>query len=405
MEIAGSIRRETPGAPIVNSKIDFIEELTFKYKGEEYKIQYGIKENNKEVVFKVSSNPINFYYYQQSYSVIEFQQLSKVFQSYQTAKDIVTFLKKTKFEVEINNEDLILKYNTPNANGKNQIIELSLKQNILDDKSLIKYLIDEIKSIQINTRKEISNLKQKHDFEIKKLQENISKYQNEIATLKTDITMNQQALLNSKEENKKLSKEITNLKKTTEKLILTDKSKINFLDFRTIDSLNSIDFIFNYIRQNDQLFNFNNIKLLYRGSRDGDSTKICHELCDNKQNVLIIIKSDNNYVFGGYSKIGFKTNNSERADYLIDNNSFLFSINFKRIYPVINNTKIICHIKDTYGLCFDSSLVFYDYFMQRNDNVIYSKIREKFNGLNNDYEMNGGKDKFQCKELEVFQLL
>ena len=405
MEIAGSIRRETPGAPIVNSKIDFIEELTFKYKGEEYKIQYGIKENNKEVVFKVSSNPINFYYYQQSYSVIEFQQLSKVFQSYQTAKDIVTFLKKTKFEVEINNEDLILKYNTPNANGKNQIIELSLKQNILDDKSLIKYLIDEIKSIQINTRKEISNLKQKHDFEIKKLQENISKYQNEIATLKTDITMNQQALLNSKEENKKLSKEITNLKKTTEKLILTDKSKINFLDSRTIDSLNSIDFIFNYIRQNDQLFNFNNIKLLYRGSRDGDSTKICHELCDNKQNVLIIIKSDNNYIFGGYSKIGFKTNNSERADYLIDNNSFLFSINFRRIYPVINNTKIICHIKDTYGLCFDSSLVFYDYFMQRNNNVIYSKIREKFNGLNNDYEMNGGKDKFQCKELEVFQLL
>ena len=405
MEIAGSIRRETPGAPIVNSKTDFIEELTFKYKDEEYKIQYGIKENNKEVVFKVSSNPINFYYYQQSYSVIEFQQLSKVFQSYQTAKDIVTFLKKTKFEVEINNEDLILKYNTPNANGKNQIIEISLKQLILDDKSIIKYLSDEIKSIQINTKKEISNLKQKHDLEIKKLQENISKYQNEISNLKSDITMNQQALLNSKEENKKLSKEIINLKKTTEQMILTDKSKINFLDFRTIDSLNSIDFIINYIRQNDQLFNFNNIKLLYRGSRDGDSTKICHELCDNKKNVLIIIKSDNNYVFGGYSKIGFKTNNSERFDYLIDNNSFLFSINFKRIYPVINNTKIICHIKDTYGLCFDSSLVFYDYFMQRNDNVIYSKIREKFNGLNNDYEMNGGKDKFQCKELEVFQLL
>ena len=405
MEIAGSIRRETPGAPIVNSKTDFIEELTFKYKDEEYKIQYGIKENNKEVVFKVSSNPINFYYYQQSYSVIEFQQLSKVFQSYQTAKDIVTFLKKTKFEVEINNEDLNLKYIFPNANGKNQIIEISLKQLILDDKSIIKYLIDEIKSIQINTKKEISNLKQKHDLEIKKLQENISKYQNEISNLKSDITMNQQALLNSKEENKKLSKEIINLKKTTEKMILADKSKINFLDFRTIDSLNSIDFILNYIRQNDQLFNFNNIKLLYRGSRDGDSTKICHELCDNKKNVLIIIKSDNNYVFGGYSKIGFKTNNSERFDYLIDNNSFLFSINFKRIYPVINNTKIICHIKDTYGLCFDSSLVFYDYFMQRNDNVIYSKIREKFNGLNNDYEMNGGKDKFQCKELEVFQLL
>ena len=40
------------------------------------------------------------------------------------------------------------------------------------------------------------------------------------------------------------------------------------------------------------------MQLLYRGSRDGDSTQTCHELCDNKQNVLIVMKSDTNYVFG-----------------------------------------------------------------------------------------------------------
>ena len=43
--------------------------------------------------------------------------------------------------------------------------------------------------------------------------------------------------------------------------------------------------------------------------------------------------------------------------------------------------------------------------MHVNENVIYSKIKRKFNGINNEYEMNGGRDKFQCKELEVFQLL
>ena len=163
---------------------------------------------------------------------------------------------------------------------------------------MIKYLIDEIKSIQINTKKEISNLKQKHELEIKKLQQNISNYQNEIANLKTDMISNQQALFNSKEENKKLSKEIINLKKTTEQFILYEKTKINFFDSRTIGSFNSIDFILNYIRQNDPLFNFTMIQLLYRGSRDGDSTQTCHELCDNKQNVLIVMKSDTNYVFG-----------------------------------------------------------------------------------------------------------
>ena len=407
MDIAGSIHPETPeGTNIASSKIDFIEELIFKHKNKEYKIQYGIKENNKEVVFKISSNPLNFCYYQNSFAVPEFHQLSKVFLAYQTVKDIISFLKKSKFEIEIKNKELFLKYNIPNLNRNNKIIEFVLPQHILDDKNMIKYLIDEIKSIQINTKKEISNLKEKHELEIKKLKENISSYQNEITNLKTDITTNQQALLNTKEENKKLSKEIINLKKTTEQLILTKKTKISFFDSRTIDSFNSINFILNYIRQNDPLFSFSILQLLYRGSRDGDSTQTCHELCDNKQNVLIIIKSETNYIFGGFSKIGFKTNNNiNRGEYLIDNNSFLFSINLKKIYPVIHNKTIICNLKNTYGLCFDSSLVFYDHFMQRNDNVIYSLIKEKFNGLNNEYEMNGGKDKFQIKELEVFQLL
>ena len=271
---------------------------------------------------------------------------------------------------------------------------------------MVKYLIEEIKSIQINTKKEISNLKQKHELEIKKLQQNISNYQNEIANLKADMISNQQALFNSKEENKKLSKEIINLKKTTEQFILYEKTKINFFDSRTIGSFNSIDFILNYIRQNDPLFNFTMMQLLYRGSRDGDSTQTCHELCDNKQNVLIIMKSDTNYVFGGYSKIGFKTNNNiNNGEYLIDNNCFLFSLNLKKIYPVINNQKIICNLINKYGLCFDLSLAFFDNFMHVNENVIYSKIKRKFNGINNEYEMNGGRDKFQCKELEVFQLL
>ena len=314
----------------------------------------------------------------------DFHQLSNTFQIYQTAKEIISFLKKAKFEIAIKNDELLLKYNILDSNGNIKLIELSLPQHIIDEKNMIKYLIDEIKSIQINTKKEISNLKQKHELEIKKLQQNISNYQNEIANLKTDMISNQQALFNSKEENKKLSKEIINLKKTTEQFILYEKTKLNFFDSRTIGSFNSIDFILNYIRQNDPLFNFTMIQLLYRGSRDGDSTQTCHELCDNKQNVLIVMKSDINYVFGGYSKIGFKTNNNiNNGEYLIDNNCFLFSLNLKKIYPVINNQKIICNLINKYGLCFDLSLAFFDNFMHVNENVIFSKIKKKFNQKNN----------------------
>ena len=81
------------------------------------------------------------------------------------------------------------------------------------------------------------------------------------------------------------------------------------------------------------------------------------------------------------------------------------SLNLKKIYPVIKDKDIICHITDEYGLCFRNSLVFRDNFMNKNDNNISSSIKSSFNGLKDDYEMNGGLQSFQCKELEVFQLI
>jgi len=253
---------------------------------------------------------------------------------------------------------------------------------------LVKYLLEEIKTIKINMKNSEENnkiVKMKNESEIKILNENNLKYQNEILYLK--------------EENKKLWEEINQIKKITK-----SPKKLNNLnlDSKILDSINSIDFIINYIRQNDKSFNFNEIKLLYRGSRDGDRTKICHELCDNKQNVLIIMQSDTGYIFGGYSKIGFKINNN--LDYKIDNNCFLFSLFLKKIYPVINDKKVICHIRENKGLCFYNSLCFNDNFMNYQNSEIYSNIKSMFNGIVDNYEMNGGNNEFRCKELEVFKL-
>ena len=184
------------------------------------------------------------------------------------------------------------------------------------------------------------------------------------------------------------------------RIIMLKKLKESF-DSKIIDSINKINFIFYYIKENDKSLNFNNLKLLYRASRDGDNTKICHELCDNKQNVLIIIKSDIGYIFGGYSKIGFKT--SKNWDGEKDNHSFLFSIDLKRIYPAIKDKNTIINSDETYGLCFTGSLYFKDNFFYKS-NSFGNYIKEHFNGLEDKFEMNGGKKFFKIKELEVFQL-
>ena len=262
-----------------------------------------------------------------------------------------------------------------------------MKKCLLDKNDIINNLVDEIISIKNNMKileENAKKEKEKNESEIIELKRDIQKYQNEISNLKENIE-------NYKKENSTLLNEIYKLK------INQEKQKTNFFFDSKIVSLTSIDFIFDYIRKEDISFDFNSIKLLYRGSRDGDRTKTCHELCDNKQNVLIIMQSDTGYIFGGYSKIGFQAVNEQSSmEYKIDNNSFLFSVNLKKIYPVIKDKQVICNVRDINGLCFYNSLVFYDNFMNERKNI---------NGFENNYEMNGGQKYFKFTDIEVFHLL
>ena len=394
MEAAEPIHLETPK---LYSKIDFFEKIMVNNEKDNYKIQLGIIDDN--LLIKVESEKSkNIYYYQQCFSINELQNISMVFSMYKTLKEIIAFLKDLKYEIEEKNENLVIKFNIFMPNGKNKLIEIELKKCMRDTNFIINYLLEKIKSLEVNIKNSEEDYKIekiKNESEIRGLKEIISKNQSEIKNLKENN-------LNIKNENKKLWEEIDRLKKyhaiTNQK-----ENKISNFDSKIIESKDSISFILDYIKQNDKTFNFNNIKLLFRGSRDGERTKTCHELCDNKQNVLIIMKSETGYIFGGYSKVGFKVNNN--FDYKIDNNCFLFSLNLNKIYPVIKDKKVICHIEETKGLCFYSSLSFYDYFMSKKQNKIMSDIQKYFNNFENIYEINGGEKFFKCNELEVFQLL
>ena len=46
---------------------------------------------------------------------------------------------------------------------------------------------------------------------------------------------------------------------------------------------------------------FTDANLLYQATRDGFSAKAFHQKCDGYQNTLTIIKTNGNYVFGGYT--------------------------------------------------------------------------------------------------------
>ena len=353
-------------------RIHFIEEFFINSNNKDYRIQLGIVDHldKNEMIIRIApKNDNGYYFFENIYNFKDFQSLSKIFLIYENLNEIISFIKTLKLEILEFENCLKVKFKVFLPNGKEQEIDLDLKK-IIEESKKNDYLIQQNKNLE----NEIILLKEKYDKEI----------------------------LLVKNENKKLWDEINKLKD----IFYKENSQpiIKSIDSKIINSINEIDYILKYIKDNDNSFQFNSLKLLFRGSRDGERTKKCHQLCDNKKNVLIIIKSDSGNIFGGYCKIGFRT--CPDLEYKIDNNSFLFSNNLRKIYPAINNSPCICHINDSYGLCFYASLCIYDWFMSNSNSEVCGGACEKyFNELTKNYEMNGGNRYFKCVELEVFQLI
>lgn len=64
------------------------------------------------------------------------------------------------------------------------------------------------------------------------------------------------------------------------------------------------------------------LKLLYRGSRDGFRGAIFHSKCDNRANTVTVIKTTLGFIFGGYSQAIWMANNQHGYDA----NAYLFSL-------------------------------------------------------------------------------
>ena len=63
-------------------------------------------------------------------------------------------------------------------------------------------------------------------------------------------------------------------------------------------------------------------KLLYKATRDGFSGSSFHANCDGKANTVTIIKTDSNFVFGGYTAAAWKSDDT----YSTDTTAFIFSL-------------------------------------------------------------------------------
>ena len=153
---------------------------------------------------------------------------------------------------------------------------------------------------------------------------------------------------------------------------------------------------------------YNDMELLYRGSRDGSTSKDFHDRCDNKGPTICLYKNDKDNIFGGYASISW--NNSGGCHSASE--SFIFTLtNIHGIkptkFPNTTKDKSVFH-DSSYGPCFGE----YDLDIRsdyKNPNS-YSRFpidyKDTLNKGKSIFTGNSDNSKtnLNVKEIEVFKL-
>nr|CAG8450376.1 13651_t:CDS:2 [Entrophospora candida] len=166
-------------------------------------------------------------------------------------------------------------------------------------------------------------------------------------------------------------------------------SKLDFLDHDINYNENSNDLDLNISNDNnsgigDRRYEFE-FKLLLRGSENGFTPKVFHDLCDNKgPNVVILKIRETGQIIGGYNPIGWRSLAKSRWQYTRE--SFLFSFGYEAIYDDPN-----------FGPCFGKTDLDMRKQFNEPNNCSAKKTCYKNNITNN--------GKFSVEDYEVYQVL
>ena len=170
---------------------------------------------------------------------------------------------------------------------------------------------------------------------------------------------------------------------------------------------------FDYLNQILDWTECKNLKLLYRGSKDGFTKNIFHEKCNNKGPTVTLIQNKRGDIFGGFTSISW----SNKEEEILDKDSFIFSLsniyNSKPIKFNIEGKGANIHHSSTEGPNFGFKYQIFD-FEQKYDMVLlsnsgYSQFPIYFKddlGKGNSI-FTGTLDltkKFEIKEIEIFNV-
>ena len=167
--------------------------------------------------------------------------------------------------------------------------------------------------------------------------------------------------------------------------------------FSNENNYNDYEFILKEIENRNK--KIKNLNLIYRATRDGDQINNFYDKCSNIKDIILLIKSENNAKFGGYTEVGFKKVFEEQYK---DNSAFVFSFDKKKIYSI---KKDLDAIRCCYCCCpqFYNTIYLRGNFLSSQNHV--GGVNVNYEGFSSNFELNNGSQYFKALDLEIYQIL
>ena len=138
-------------------------------------------------------------------------------------------------------------------------------------------------------------------------------------------------------------------------------------------------------------------KLLYKGSKDGDSAADFHSRCNDAAKSLVIVEDNYGNRFGGFTTQDWGGEYMQKKD----DDAFIFSIDRNKIYDVIPGQNAIGCYPNFGPVFFGCQIRIYDNYTSKGGTT-YKK------GLNyrttEDFELTNGNQNFGVRDIEVYEV-
>jgi hypothetical protein len=360
-----------------------------EYVHKEYKITLGLYD--EYLILSINSNNDNSCFQLKQ----TFEELTENIPNFKILNDTSSLLslmqqlfETNKYDIKKEGEILKVIIKITNLLGKDEEYELILKKAELNDKQRMDMMEEKIKDLENKVNNFLTE-REELNKQIKILIDENKSIKEELSLIKKNLN-----LIENSDKNQKIQTitKNSNLK--------TQNNKSNIFNSKIFNQLSDINFILDEIKKIGQ--NIRGVNLIYRATEEGDKIEKFNNICSNIENELIIIKTNKNYIFGGFTKTGWKENKGKD---FYDSNAFIFSYNLKKIYNIKKPEYALhCQSGDC-RLSFGSTS--YAILIGNNFLAKYSGRIDKmddYSGESSEREINGGDKEYKVLELEVFQI-